>query len=102
RLRKVSVVDENGQLCPSVDIRQKIGVRFEYDVLQPGQQFLPTFSLVTESGTVVFWAGDRDPQWQNSPRPHGRYISTAWIPGNFLNAGTMLVSVTMSRVRPTH
>lgn len=102
RLRKLSVVDEYGEVCPSVDIRQKTGVRIEYDVLQPGQQLTPTFSLVTDTGTVVFWAGDRDPQWQNSPRPLGRYTTTAWIPGNFLNAGTMLVSVTITRVRPTH
>lgn len=102
RLRKLSVVDEGGEACPSVDIRQKIGIRFEYDVLRPGQQLLPTFSLITEAGAVAFWASDRDPQWGNSPRLPGRYISTAWIPGNFLNAGTMLVSVTITRVRPTH
>jgi lipopolysaccharide transport system ATP-binding protein len=102
RLRKLSVVDEYGEVCPSVDIRQKTGVRIEYDVLQPGKQLTPTFSLVTDTGTVVFWAGDRDPQWENSPRPAGRYTTTAWIPGNLLNAGTMLVSVTITRVRPTH
>lgn len=102
RLRKVSVVDEYGEVCASADIRQKIGIRFEYDVLQPGQQLAPTFGLLTDAGAVAFWAGDRDPQWGNSPRLPGRYISIGWIPGNLLNAGTMLVSVTITRVRPTH
>ena len=102
RLRKLSVVDENGEVCPSVDIRRKVGIRFEYDVLQPGQQLAPTFSLVTDTGTVVFWAGDRVSPGGDSPRLPGRYISTAWIPGNFLNAGTMVVNVTITRVRPTH
>ena len=55
-----------------------------------------------ESGVLVFWAGDRDPSWENRPRRKGRYTTIAWIPGNFLNAGTMIVSATISKVRPTH
>jgi lipopolysaccharide transport system ATP-binding protein len=102
RLRSVSVVDEHEQICQSFDIRNKVGIRFTYDVLQSGRLLVPTFSLATETGTIAFYAGDRDPEWEDVPRPAGRYTSTAWIPGNFLNAGTMIVSVTISTVRPTH
>lgn len=102
RLRKLSVIDEHRQVCASVDIRHKVGIRFEYEVLQAGQQLVPTFHLSTETGVVAFYAGDRDPKWESLPRPKGRFTSTAWIPGNFLNAGTMIVGVTISRVRPTH
>lgn len=102
RLRSISVIDENQQVRPSIDIRNKVGIRFEYDVLQSGFRLVPTFNLATEAGTSVFWAGDRNPDWDDTPRPKGRYITTAWIPGNFLNAGTMIVSATISRVRPTH
>ena len=102
RLRKVSVIDEHSQVCASVDIRHKVGIQFEYEVLEEGHQFVPTFNLSTETGAVAFYAGDRDPKWESAPRPKGRFTSTAWIPGNFLNAGTMIVGVTISRVRPTH
>lgn len=102
RLRSISVIDEDEQVCPSIDIRKKIGIRFEYDVLESGQRLVPTFNIAGESGAVVFWAGDRNPDWENTPRSKGRYITTAWIPGNFLNAGTMVVSATISKVRPTY
>lgn len=102
RLRRIAVIDENEQVRQSIDIRHKVGIRFEYDVLESGPRLSPTFNLATESGTVLFWAGDRNPDWDNTPRPKGRYTTTAWIPGNFLNAGTMIVSATISRVRPTH
>jgi len=102
RLRRISVLDEYEQICHSIDIRKKVGIRFQYEVLQPGRVLVPTFSISTETGTIAFYAGDRDPEWENLPRPVGKYTSTAWIPGNFLNAGTMIVSVTISQVRPTH
>ena len=102
RLRSISVIDEDERVCQSIDIRKKFGIRFEYDVLESGQQLVPTFNIAQESGVLVFWAGDRDPNWENTPRHKGRYTTTAWIPGNFLNAGTMIVSATISKVRPTH
>ncbi|HKO61640.1 MAG TPA: ABC transporter ATP-binding protein [Pyrinomonadaceae bacterium] len=102
RLRRVSVVDENGDVCPSIDIRKKVGIRLEYEILHDGRVLLPGFSITTEAGQLAFYAGDSEPDWQNSPRPKGRYVSTGWIPGNFLNAGTMIVGVTVSQPRPTH
>ena len=102
RLRRVSIVDENGDVCPSIDIRKKVGIRLEYDILHDGRVLLPGFSISTEAGQLAFYAGDPEPDWQSSPRPKGRYVSTGWIPGNFLNAGTMIVGVTISQPRPTH
>lgn len=102
RLRRMSVIDENGHVCPSSDIRKKVGIRLEYDILQEGCVLVPGFSIATEAGLLAFFAGDREPEWQNSPRPKGRYVSTGWIPGNFLNAGTMVVNASISRARPTH
>jgi lipopolysaccharide transport system ATP-binding protein len=102
RLRAVSVLDESGEISDSIDIARKIGIRFEYDILQPNQLLIPTFSVTTDTGALVFWAGDHDPDWESRPRPVGRFTSTAWIPGNFLNAGTMIVGVTITRLRPAH
>ena len=102
RLRSVAVVDENEEVCSSFDIRKKVGIRFEYDVLQSGRQLVPNFSISTETGLIAFYACDRDLNWEDVARPKGRFTSTAWIPGNFLNAGTMMVSVAITRLRPKH
>jgi lipopolysaccharide transport system ATP-binding protein len=51
-------------------------------------------------GILVFVAIDQDPTWRGQPRPPGRYISTAWIPGNFLAEGTMLIGPTMRTIEP--
>jgi len=43
---------------------------------------------------------DSDPNWRGHPRPKGRYISTAWIPGNFLAEGTLLVRADLISLNP--
>jgi lipopolysaccharide transport system ATP-binding protein len=43
---------------------------------------------------------DRDPEWQKRPRPVGRFVSTAWIPGNFLAEGTVLVHAVLYTFEP--
>ena len=48
----------------------------------------------------VFIAGDHDPEWQRRARVPGRYTTTAWIPGNFLSEGTMVVSAAVSTMDP--
>jgi lipopolysaccharide transport system ATP-binding protein len=45
-------------------------------------------------------AHDRDQAWQRTPRPTGRYTSTARIPGNWLAEGMMSVSSLMMTEDP--
>ena len=51
---------------------------------------------------IAFIVNDRDPVWYRRPRPVGRYISTAWIPGNFLSEGTMIVGGGIFSEDPWH
>ena len=51
-------------------------------------------------GVLAFVAIDQDSTWRGRTRPTGRYMSTGWIPGNFLAEGTMLVGAIMRTVRP--
>ena len=39
-------------------------------------------------------------RWQQQPRPAGLHVSTAWVPGNFLAEGTMLVGAALSTLDP--
>jgi lipopolysaccharide transport system ATP-binding protein len=47
---------------------------------------------------VAFTSNDVDPEWRGRPRPLGRYVSTVWIPGNYLAEGTMFVTAGMTAV----
>jgi homopolymeric O-antigen transport system ATP-binding protein len=91
RVRAVRVRREDGQISDIADIRRPIGVEMEYEVLKPGHVLTPCYGFNNEEGVCVFIASDRDPGWQRRPRPTGRFVSTAWIPGNLLSEGTLTV-----------
>ncbi len=99
RLRGIRVRDEDGKTQESFDIRQRVGLELVYDVLEPGHQLSCHILLTNESGVRLFGTLDLDPRWR-SPRPVGHFTSTAWIPGNFLAEGAVLVSASISTSKP--
>ena len=92
RMIGVRVRTEDGQVKDSVDIRHSIGVEMEYEVLQPNHLIQASFAFFNEEKVCVFVVIDRDPAWQKRPRPVGRFVSTTWIPGNFLAEGMLTVN----------
>lgn len=100
RLCAVRVRTEDGRVTDTVDIRQPVGVEIEYEVLQSGYALLPYCNFHTEQGIKAFETVDLDPVWRRRPRPPGRYATTAWIPGNFLNEGTLFVEVGAVTIEP--
>ncbi len=100
RLRAVRVRLKDGQVSDAIDIRQPVGLEMEYEVLQPGQTFMVYYRVLNEDGTVIFVSVDTDPDWRQRPRPAGRYISTAWVPGNLLNEGTVFVGAAIRTLNP--
>lgn len=91
RMCAVRVRTPEGQITNTVDIRRPIGVEMEFEVLKPNHILVPNYGFDNDEGLCMFVANDRDPEWTRRPRPVGRYISTAWIPGNFLSEGTITV-----------
>ncbi len=100
RLRAVRVRTEAGIVTDRFDIRKPIDLEVEFDVVKPGHIFVPVFNLYNEEDVLVFIAHDRDPAWQRTPRPTGRYTSTARIPGNLLAEGMVAVSSLMMTEDP--
>ncbi len=100
RLRAVRVRTEDCRITDAVDIRKPVGVEMEYEVLQPGHVLVPNYHFFNEEGVYVFVASDHDPAWRQRSRPIGRYISTAWIPGNFLSEGSLIVGAAISTMDP--
>jgi lipopolysaccharide transport system ATP-binding protein len=100
RLCAVRARTEDGRIMDAMDIRKPIGIEMEYEVLKPGNIFMPNFHFYNEQGLHLFFAGDSDPAWHRKPRPAGRYVSTAWIPGNLLSEGTLFVAATIVSLDP--
>lgn len=100
RFRAVRAQTESGVVMGRFDIRRPIDVEVEFDVIKPGHVLVPVVELYNEEDVIVFIAHDRDSAWQRNPRPVGRYVSTARIPGNFLAEGTMTVSAVLMTESP--
>ncbi len=100
RLRAVRVCTEDGKITDSHDIRKPIGISIEYEVLQPGFIMQPHFGIFNEEGVRLFVTVDQDPAWRKQPRTPGRYVSTAWIPGNFLSEGMLIVNAALWILQP--
>ena len=100
RLRAVRVRTELGKVSEAIDIRTPVRIEMEFDVLKSGHALVPNFHFFNEEGVCIFIARDHDPDWQQRVRPMGRFTTSAWIPGNFLSEGTVVVSVAVSTMDP--
>ncbi len=95
RLRSVRIRTEDGATAPTVDIRRPVGIEMVYDVLTPGLVLASYYDLFNESGVCLFVTHDLDPEWRWRPRPVGTFSSTAWIPGNLLANGTVVLGAAL-------
>jgi lipopolysaccharide transport system ATP-binding protein len=100
RLRAARVRTEEGEVTAAVDIRRPVGVEIDFEVLEPGHLLVPNYPFFNDEGVCVFHVHDTDPSWKRRSRPAGRYTSTAWIPGNLLAEGTLIVGVAVSTMDP--
>jgi len=93
RIRRIRVRSAEGGTIESADIRRPVGIEMVYDVLKPGYSLAPRYEFFNESGLCIFSTHGIDSDWRTRPRSMGRLVSTAWVPGNFLAEGTLLVAV---------
>ena len=90
RLRHARVV-QGGKEAPAVDVRYPVGIEVGFAVLRDGgPPVFPKIKVIDARGDVAFNAMDTSPRWLDVAPP-GEYVSTAWIPGNFLNEGMVTV-----------
>jgi len=100
RLRAARVRTEEGEVTEAIDIRRPVGIEIEYEVLRPGHVLVPNFRLQNAEGVCVFHVTETARDWRGRTRPAGTYVSTAWIPGNLLAEGTLVVGVAVSTIIP--
>ena len=99
-LHAVRVRDENGAIAETIDIRRPVFLEMEYELWRPGYVLMPYFFLSNDEGMVAFTSNDLDPVWRGRPRPLGRFVSTARIPGNYLAEGMMFLSAGLTTTNP--
>jgi len=100
KLRRVSVIADDGSCREAIDIRRPVALEIAYQVLQSGHVLVPNFLLYNEDGICAFVTADNDPEWRRRPKPPGRYVSRVRIPGNFLSEGTLVVDAAISTMDP--
>jgi lipopolysaccharide transport system ATP-binding protein len=100
RLLAVRVRTEEGEITDVIDIRQPVGIEMEYEVITPGYKLMPHFLFTNQEGIHAFSAHDVDPAWRGRPRPAGKYLSSAWIPGDLLTEGTLFVAAGVQTIDP--
>jgi lipopolysaccharide transport system ATP-binding protein len=93
RLRSVRVL-QAGRPADAVDVRRPVGIEIAFRVLRRGEPLFPKIKVLDRQGDIAFNALDTDSRWLEPAAP-GNYVSTAWIPGNFLNEGLASVDVTI-------
>lgn len=101
RLRRVRIRDQEGRTSESTDIRHPVGIEIVYEVLQPGVTLTPRIDLFSDAGVHLFSAHDICDEWRYRSRPTGEYVSTAWIPGNFLSEGNFVINVSVMSHTPS-
>lgn len=100
RLNSVRIIDKAKKTVDSIDIRKPVGIEMKYEVLKPGYPLVPNYHVFNEEGVCVFITADHGQEWRGKPRPAGGYVSTVWIPGNFLAEGTLSISAAICTMIP--
>lgn len=100
RLRAVRVLNANREPTEVQDIRKPIGLQMEYEVLQGGARFVPNFLVYNEDGVFLFVVSDTTEEARSNPREVGRFVTTGWLPGNFMAEGTFIVTAAITTFVP--
>jgi lipopolysaccharide transport system ATP-binding protein len=100
RLKKVRIVDIDGETCGTFDIRKKVGIEATYEVLSGEQILLANFQVYNQDRVHIFTIQDVSGDWMRQKKEQGEFVSTAWIPGNLMSEGSFFVNVAVVTYLP--
>jgi lipopolysaccharide transport system ATP-binding protein len=93
----VRLLPHEGMPPGVVDVRHPVGIELAFRVLRDGKPVFPKIKVLDEEGAIAFNAMDTHERWLR-PTPPGQYVSTAWIPGNLLNEGAVIVEAALCSI----
>jgi lipopolysaccharide transport system ATP-binding protein len=100
KLRSVRAIGRDGRPVDVVDVRTPVGIEIGFRVLKGAPPIAPKIRVLDAQGQVAFNAIDTNARWHEPTEP-GAYTATAWIPGNLLGEGLMLVDASVVRLGTT-
>lgn len=100
RLDSIRVINSARETVSTVPISESVGLEMTYEVLDDGQELMPSFYVHNQDGLNLFSTLDVQSGWRKKKRPVGKYTSTVWIPGNLLPDGTFFVQTAIVTPAP--
>jgi len=100
KLNSVRVTDRDGETTAIIDIRQRVYVEMEYEVLKDDKPLVPNLHFFNEQNVCIFVTHDWGSEWRHRARPRGTYTSRVEIPGNFLAEGSIYVGAALTTYQP--
>jgi lipopolysaccharide transport system ATP-binding protein len=97
RILGVRLLPHEGMPPGVVDVRHPVGIELVFRVLRDGKPIFPKLKVLDQESAIAFNAMDTDGRWLQ-PSPPGQYVSTAWIPGNLLNEGSVIVEAAICSI----
>ena len=97
RILGVRLLPHDGMPPGVVDVRRPVAIEVVFHVLREGKAVFPKIKVLDREGAVAFNAIDTDERWLRSSSP-GEYVSTAWIPENLLNEGSVIVEAAICSI----
>jgi len=67
RVRGIRVVDEDGAVVDSVDVRRPVGIEISFTVLRDDVAVFPRIKVIDREGNNAFTTVDTDPRWNKRP-----------------------------------
>ena len=101
RIKAVRVLNEQGQVVETIDIRKSFFVELDYWNFQGSSRPTAVFHLINEDGITLFATNDfNNRDWWNTPRKPGLVRATCQIPGNLLAEGRLFVLAAVCSYNP--
>lgn len=99
-LHRAWLHDDNGNTRSRFDTTEKVGISMDYSVLQDDIAFTHGLNLYNQEQVNVFNSHDVSGTGATLRKKKGRYLATAWIPGNLLPEGIFSISLALFLPNP--
>jgi lipopolysaccharide transport system ATP-binding protein len=101
RLQSVRVLNEQGEVCETLDIRQPVQIEVQYWDLQGASRPTVSIHFVNEDGVCLFVSNDfSNRQWWDTDRRPGLVRAVCRVPGNFLAEGRIFILAAVCNYNP--
>jgi lipopolysaccharide transport system ATP-binding protein len=92
QLVSLRMINQDGQPGERFKVTEAIGIEMKYTILKSGYVLWLGHNLHNDRGIHVFDVHDVNHPLYHEPHEAGTYTAIVWIPANFLNTGSYIVS----------